>query len=594
LTEAEHAQIEPLHPSHAAYVFLGDKVDLRGHSHPPLNAWILAGLLAWLGDVREVPFHLAYAIFSIVAAMAMWPLARRFSKRPFLATLLFCAVPAFVINGNSLESDLPFLAFWMSAVAFFVYAVDRDSRWALAGSFLSAGLAALAAYQAVLLTPILAAYLMGKRRNWIPGWAAALAAPAVLGTWQIWERATSGALPASILAGYLTSYNFEALTNKARAVAALTVHLGWIVCPLIVLASAAAAVRDRRARWRLLPAVLAAAAGIFYDPNPLFWLSLGCGVWLLTWSFGKGFPGHWLLIFFAGAMAIFFTGSARYLLPLAAPAAILMADAVGPGVAAAGIALQLGLWGSLSIVNYQHWDAYRRFAATLKNDAAQHRVWINSDLGLRFYLESLGGLPLTKGQRIQPGDIVATSKLSNPIRVGSPLAPLAQIEVRPSIPLNLISLSGRSAYSDGSHGLLPFEISTAPIDRVRAEIAIEPQFSYVDPHDARAASQIVRGIFPDGWMTREAAVVLKAPEGAAALQVSFYVPQSAPARRVQMSVDGRIVAEKALPGPGAYTLTAPAASGARSITVTLSVDRTFSAPPDIRKLGVILTGIGFK
>ena len=43
---AEHAQIDPLHPLDTRYVFLGDMVDMRGHPHPPLNAWILGALLA--------------------------------------------------------------------------------------------------------------------------------------------------------------------------------------------------------------------------------------------------------------------------------------------------------------------------------------------------------------------------------------------------------------------------------------------------------------------------------------------------------------------------------------------------------------------
>jgi len=55
LTEAAHALIEPLHPNHAPYVFMGNVVDLRGHSHPPLNAWVLAGLIAVFGDVKRFP-----------------------------------------------------------------------------------------------------------------------------------------------------------------------------------------------------------------------------------------------------------------------------------------------------------------------------------------------------------------------------------------------------------------------------------------------------------------------------------------------------------------------------------------------------------
>src|SRR5579883_2437681 len=120
LTEAFHALIDPLHPMHTTDVFLGNPVDLRGHSHPPLDAWILAALIATFGEIREVPFHAVYMVFSIIATAAMWSLARRFSPHPLWAALLFLAVPAFVVNGNSFETDVPFLAFWLAAVALFL------------------------------------------------------------------------------------------------------------------------------------------------------------------------------------------------------------------------------------------------------------------------------------------------------------------------------------------------------------------------------------------------------------------------------------------------------------------------------------------
>src|ERR1700721_3901763 len=86
---AEHALIDPLHPSSARYIFQGDLVDMRGHPHPPLNSWTLAVPLAVLGDVREAPFHFLYILFSLIAALAMWSLAPRFCERPLLATLVF-------------------------------------------------------------------------------------------------------------------------------------------------------------------------------------------------------------------------------------------------------------------------------------------------------------------------------------------------------------------------------------------------------------------------------------------------------------------------------------------------------------------------
>src|SRR5512132_914134 len=82
LTEAAHAQIDPLHPKNTTYVFLGDVVDQRGQPHPPLNAWTLAALLAVIGSVRETAFHTAYLVYSAIAVIAMWSLARRYSEQP--------------------------------------------------------------------------------------------------------------------------------------------------------------------------------------------------------------------------------------------------------------------------------------------------------------------------------------------------------------------------------------------------------------------------------------------------------------------------------------------------------------------------------
>ena len=127
LAGAQHAQIEPLHPNNTEYAFLGKMVEMRGHPHPPFNASYL-GLLLWLfGDIREVPFHLAYIPFSLMAALSCLAIAIRWTTRPLLATLLFIATPAFVINGGSLESDLPLLAFWMVAIATFLSAVESRS-----------------------------------------------------------------------------------------------------------------------------------------------------------------------------------------------------------------------------------------------------------------------------------------------------------------------------------------------------------------------------------------------------------------------------------------------------------------------------------
>ncbi len=588
---AEHAQIDPLHPNHTRYVFLGDEVDMRGSSHGPMNSWILGAILAAVGDVREVPFHLAYSLFSIVAALATWWLAGRFSERPLLATLLFIAVPPFVVNGNSLEADIPFLAFWLLSMALFVAAVDRESKLALAGSAIAAALASMAAYQAIFLTPILFLYLWQTHRRWLPGWAAAMAAPAAILIWQVFERASSGALPAAVLSNYMQVYGFQVLAQKVRSAAALLVHTGWIVSPIIVWGAFA------KGRWRISAAAAVGVVAAIYDFNPLFWISIATGVLVLSWTISEGkLMGQWIAIFFAGALVIFFAGSARYLLPIAAPVAILAVRFAKPWLLATGFALQVALSLTLAAANFQHWEGYRQFAESLAPKVVGKHVWVNAEWGLRFYLESRGALPLTKNQPLAPGDIVVSSTLAHPVIVRAPLAPLAQTEIVPALPFLLISLSGRSGYSSSASGLLPFEIANEPADRIRAEVVLErkAELTYLNPKASESAGQILSGLYPDGWMEREASVLLKTPSGRAGLRVDFFIPPDAPARQMRMIVEGEVIADVTYQKAGPYSLAAPYSTTDPSITLTIATDKTHRTAGDQRDLGVVITGVGFK
>jgi len=554
LTEAAHAQIDPLHPKHTPYVFRGELVDLRGQPHPPLNGWILAGLLAVMGDVREVPFHAAYILFSLIAVASMWSLARRFSPQPLWAALLFVATPVFLVNGTSLESDLPFLAFWMASIALFC--ADR-----IAVSVLMMAPAALGAYQSILLTPVLAAWLwLRPDRGRVPRlrWLAIFTAPLVLIAWQIFERVTTGAFPAAVLAGYLSV--LETAHAKLSNAIALTIHSWFLVCPILVPAAAVAAWRARR------------------DRSLQFLLA-------------------WIAIFFAGALIIFFAGAARYLLPIAAPAALL-ASRLRPRWLAFGVAANLVLGLGLAAANWQHWDAYRRFAQDLAWPA-KNRVWVDGEWGLRYYLERRGALPLLHSQKLREGDVVVSSELARAVDVTAPLVPVAAIDIRPSIPLRLIGLDTRSAWSTVSRGYWPFGISTGVVDRVTAAAVGQrhPALEYLPMNAPEAAAQIVGGIYglEDNryrWMAGRAIVALKSPAEPAPLRAEFFIPEQAAARQVRLLLDGREVAAASYTSPGRYTL--QSSDSVQGAIAEIIVDKTFRAPPDARDLGIVLEAIGFR
>jgi hypothetical protein len=591
LALAQHAQIEPAHPNHLAYAYQGQMVQMQGHPHPPLNAWMLAALLAIFGDVYERPFHAAYIVFSLIAALSMLALARRFSSAPACATLLFIATPAFVVNGTSLESDLPFLAFWMLGYALFITAVDRRSVLLLAASAVGLALASMAAYQAVVAAPILAYYLWERDRKWRLGWLGVLVAPIVVVLFQLYEKQSSGTVPATVLAGYFQTYGLQQIANKLKNAAALTVHTGWIVFPLLAIVAF-------RKRW--IFGVVAGLAGISIDPNPLFWVTFGIGVMVLASCIERRpeFLKAWVLIFFAAALVIFFAGSARYLLPMAAPVALLAVREmrwVRPA-----FVLQLALSLALAVVNYQQWDGYRQFAHSLHDQVAKKRTWINGEW-MQFYVESDGGLPVLLGQALRPGELLVSSDLGFPVSVttgGGQLVTLAERDITSSLPFRLIALGAKSGYSTASAGLRPFDISTGPIDRVRAQIVVErkPTQSYLTMNAPEAETQIVSGMFGAEeaswrWMGEKAVVLLKPPSQPQPLHVVFNIPGPAPARRVTLVLDGAVLEDKAYDKPGTYTLTTRAVSGH---TVTVSVDKTFSVAGDQRQLGMIVSELGFR
>ncbi len=551
LTEAAHALVEPLHPNHTGYVFMGETVDLRGHSHPPLNAWVLAGLLAVFGEVKEIPFHAAYLFFSLIAAWAMWALAGRFSPRPVWAALLFVAVPVFLVNGNSLESDLPFLAFWMASIALF----ERHPAW----SCFSMVLAAMTAYQAIFLTPILAVYVWLYHRRTVARWLAVLVPPLTIASWQLFERLSTGAMGAQQLAAYLPRFNF--FNPGARA--ALFIHSWFLIFPVLVPGALIPAWRRRK------------------DPETAFLLA-------------------WIALFFAGALAIFFAGSARYLLPMAAPLALL-ASRLRPRWLALGFGAQIALGLGLAAENYQHWNTYRRLAANLHRPTAGHRVWVNGEWGLRHYLEADHALPLTKTQHLRPGDFVVESELGRSVQINAPTSLVETREIRPSIPLRIIGLESQSGYSTISRGLWPFGVSDGVVDRVRVLKVVErhPTLEYLPMNAPECRDQLVSGVYAleDNrfrWMARQAVVALKSPSSPTPLRANFTIPDNAQARKVTLRLDGREVAAQTYTGPGTYTLeSAPVTAAGPAASLEIELDRTFTAPPDTRELGMVLTGAGF-
>ena len=587
---AENAQVDPWHPMQTAFRLQGETVWAAGHTRPPGAAYILGALIALLGPPGEVSFHLAYILFSLIAVLAMYALARRFTDRPLLATLLFAAFPAFIVNGNKLEADLPLAAFWTLGLALVAWGRYRAAIPAL-------GAAGMLAYQAVFATPLVALWAWREARGRKAAWAAALAAPATLAAWQLFERATSGAAPAAVLAGYFAEYDLYALQTKIFSTLALLGHLGWMAAPVWVLIA--------WKRRRVAIAGLVVGVGIAVTlPNEYLFIELfiyslcaACGAGVLLAAAVDARRGDWLafwvVAFFAAAVVVFYAGSARYLLPLA-PALAIWLVRQKPLWAAVGVHAAVSLL--LAVSEYGYVNQYRDFARELA-ETQPGRVWSNAEWGLRYYLSELGGEPLLRDQSVPAGATVVESDLAAaiPYGVAGGKQELLRAEIATG-PVRLIGKGSRSGYSSSQFGVLPFGLGGGVIDTVTAYKvgAADPTVSGFRMVDAEADAHLLSGFYPsDGadwrWMGPRGTALLRVPDtGARELVFEFHIPEDAPARRVRVAVDGVTVADETYAETGGNVLRAPVSvTPGVAVRVVITAEPSYSPPGDGRELAVV-------
>ena len=487
---ANHLREAPTRIVDFQYDHLGERVEryIIEMTHPPLWPYLLAGAYVLsVGESEEVS-HLVTALMAALAGMGMFLLAGRLGAPPLFSALLLITTPAFLVLSHTVMSEVPSLAFTTLGVWLFLRYRERPGPGAgiLAGLFLL--FAVGVAYQSIIVLPALA--LSSPRSRWKP-----LSLPlAAVAAWWALPWAVGGESPlASGLAPYIGTVASNPVGWVPIKAACLLAYFG--LCPAF-LPALFPRLRSRRGQVAtLILLLLGAVIYLLGEVGPgvfgtiFFGLLFAAGAWtvfLATRGGRKGGPdlsdpdSRLLLGWLGGGvlLCVFVLNFAavRHTLLLLPPLILLLLRGSGANVAsrwAIWASLTLGLL--LSVADSRFAEAARslsRDAMALPAASLPEARSFSGEWGFRHYREEEGlGYFLPDVYPPSPGERVMV-----PMETASPILPpdlssrltfLAEIPVPDPFPIRMMHSGVRAGFYCHAWGMLPFTISTRPIETLR-------------------------------------------------------------------------------------------------------------------------------
>ncbi len=546
----------PLFPYDMPYDFGGLHLkDMASHSHPPMQAYFLAVVhsLAGEGDGREWVYHLAATTFPILAAVSLYFLAALFVERPLWPALLLAVCPLFLVMGHTLMTDVPGLAFWLAAIACFLWGTEMNRRGLLAASSIFQFAAMFTAYQSVALTPLLAFYQIRKRGR-MSGWVSLILPLVGMAAWLEMNYVHYGRLVIVDTLGYVESRHAEAFDVIGAKALALLEYQGWlIVFPLFILYKFARGLRGRLLGLSLTASVIVAQAavpGYRLVDKAIFVVGLTTGIFvcahmgtLIREAFGRikvevpcfgRTEAQFLVLWYFGVAAyclfLFTEGSARYILPLVPPFLIYFFRRLEMSetseyrvdsypvlnsamVASGSLVLSLA-WGLfLAQADFEFARVYPRAAASFSRMSAGLDSYVMGEWGFRYYFGRIGAKPLPADESVvRGGSCVIRPKLALPYDMPPDLfsmsMPLASVSYDVKTPFRTMDPSTPAGFYSTGWGLIPFSLS-----RESLEILEIRQISFLVERLPWARVETASGIAPwPGYVRQGVLAMIAMPE----------------------------------------------------------------------------------
>ncbi len=490
----------PLRQDIPDYHLMGFDVPQFRDTHPPLDQAYMSAIMRATGSDNEVPLHLGFIIFPAIAGVSMYFLARRFTGRALLATLLLLATPAFMAASHTLMGDVPMTSFWLAATAFYIFGVDRDDARLLALAGISAALAVMAGYQALALLLLLPAYALLKGKvGWRTLWPLALPA-LIFGAYALFSLIKYGALPRFQHAKGLSLQG----SNVLGRIEGNFLQLGGAtVFPLVM----AGAYCLHRRRWLMLVPIAAVSLGLalyYSSSNPffptatavLFVIFLTAAVLMVASISGDSavqlvnavrrrhvdidfiYLAFWLLVMMSAVALVLPHTTSKYMLPFLAPAVLLLFRELEKGlrsgaaitaIAVAAVALTFVAGTSVASADYQLAQTYKDYSLDFASRyAPEGQVWFVGEWGFRHYMESQGYRYLTTAStEPREGDLVVkTSLMGWPLdsSVERRLHLVDSLAWQQSSPLQVMSITANAGFYGTFWGKLPYTFTREPVE----------------------------------------------------------------------------------------------------------------------------------
>ncbi len=412
-------------------------------THPRLQSLYLSAWLAVTGSLYEPLLHLEMLVFPLIAVVAMYFLARRFKVNAFIATLLFIVAPAFLVANHLIMIDVPGLALWLAAMAFYIKGVDEGKLLFLIAGAIILSLAVLTYYQDLSLLPLLFLYLLLYRKV-NSSTIITLSIPIIVFlSFSAAHFAYYGTPPNFTYNTVVQPMDLHSIVVRIRGNIALIG--GIIIFPFAALAIFS---RHRRINIAVAAVLVISLAwsminyldGSFSADNLLLlpWL-LAAGTAMLLFVLRKFFNSAPLAVVNAGGeddvfLSVWFMGvlfyncillpypSTRYIIPLIPPLAMFATREIGKLWGrdrrqlriAVAIISALTLTLSLGVAVGEHERANTHpveadWAAA--NYPSDGHVWFLGGLGFQYYMEQKGyRMAMIDGAGIQTGDYIVESR----------------------------------------------------------------------------------------------------------------------------------------------------------------------------------------